>query len=83
MAIISILRFRFIILASRSFSAEDHGDQSTSTDPRQWVGLAVVQSYNLRRKVPRGDISTADLEVCLAKASFSAAQYSGRMLVSF
>ncbi|XP_047947752.1 probable helicase CHR10 isoform X1 [Salvia hispanica] len=55
---------------------EDHGDQSTSTDPRQWVGLAVVQSYNLRRKVPRGDISTADLEVCLAKASFSAAQYS-------
>ncbi|XP_042050422.1 probable helicase CHR10 isoform X2 [Salvia splendens] len=55
---------------------EDHGDQSTSTDPRRWVGLAVVQSYNLRRKVPRRDISTADLEVCLAKASFSAAQYS-------
>ncbi|XP_042055983.1 probable helicase CHR10 [Salvia splendens] len=55
---------------------EDHGDRGTGTDPRQWVGLAVVQSYNLRRKVPRGDISTADLEVCLAKASFSAAQYS-------
>ncbi|KAG6431055.1 hypothetical protein SASPL_109130 [Salvia splendens] len=62
---------------------EDHGDQSTSTDPRRWVGLAVVQSYNLRRKVPRRDISTADLEVCLAKASFSAAQYSGRMLLQY
>ncbi|XP_057808391.1 probable helicase CHR10 isoform X3 [Salvia miltiorrhiza] len=55
---------------------EDHGELRTPTDLRQWVGLAVVQSYNQRRKVPRGDISMADLEVCLAKASFSAAQYS-------
>ncbi|KAK6918625.1 Helicase, C-terminal [Dillenia turbinata] len=42
----------------------------------QWVGLAVVQSYNPRRKVPRSDISIPDLECCLAKAAFSAAQNS-------
>ncbi|KAL0425790.1 UNVERIFIED_CONTAM: putative helicase CHR10 [Sesamum radiatum] len=55
---------------------EDHGVSRTSNAP-QWAGLAVVQSYNPRRKVPRSSISIADLEVCLAKASFSAAQYSG------
>ncbi|KAK6920346.1 hypothetical protein RJ641_016250 [Dillenia turbinata] len=43
----------------------------------QWVGLAVLQSYNPRRKVPCGDISIPDLECCLAKAAFSAAQNSG------
>lgn len=45
-----------------------------------WVALAVVQSYNPRRKVPRSDISIPDLECCLSKASFSAAQNSGRFL---
>ncbi|KAK4414628.1 putative helicase CHR10 [Sesamum alatum] len=54
---------------------DDHGLSSTSNAP-QWVGLAVVQSYNPRRKVPHSSISIADLEVCLAKASFSAAKYS-------
>ncbi|KAI3444757.1 hypothetical protein Pfo_001422 [Paulownia fortunei] len=54
----------------------DHGELSTHTNAPQWVALAVVQSYNPRRKVPRSGISIADLEVCLAKASFSAAQYS-------
>ncbi|KAL0429090.1 UNVERIFIED_CONTAM: putative helicase CHR10 [Sesamum radiatum] len=54
---------------------EDHGVSHTSNAP-QWVGLAVVQSYNPRRKVPRSSISIDDLEVCLGKASFSAAQYS-------
>lgn len=43
----------------------------------QWVALAVVQSYNPRRKVPRSNISIPDLEQCLLKASFSAAQNSG------
>ncbi|KAK4411222.1 putative helicase CHR10 [Sesamum angolense] len=57
---------------------EDHGVSCTSNAP-QWVGLAVVQSYNPRRKVPRSSISIADLEVCLAKASFSAAQYSAML----
>ncbi|KAK4488544.1 hypothetical protein RD792_004308 [Penstemon davidsonii] len=42
----------------------------------QWVALAVVQSHNPRRKVPRSNISIDDLEVCLAKASFSASQKS-------
>ncbi|XP_078155806.1 SNF2 domain-containing protein / helicase domain-containing protein isoform X1 [Carex rostrata] len=41
-----------------------------------WVALAVVQSYSARRKVPRSPISIPDLEVCLSKASFSAAQKS-------
>ncbi|XP_077235394.1 SNF2 domain-containing protein / helicase domain-containing protein [Tasmannia lanceolata] len=42
----------------------------------QWVALAVVQSYNPRSKVPRSNISIPDLEQCLLKASFSAAQNS-------
>ncbi|KAK8481637.1 hypothetical protein V6N12_033742 [Hibiscus sabdariffa] len=41
-----------------------------------WVALAVVQSYNPRRKIPRSDISMPDLERCLSKASFSAAENS-------
>ncbi|OMO69549.1 hypothetical protein CCACVL1_19432, partial [Corchorus capsularis] len=41
-----------------------------------WVALAVVQSYNPRRKVPRSDISMPDLERCLSKASHTAAQNS-------
>ncbi|KAI7748636.1 hypothetical protein M8C21_012436 [Ambrosia artemisiifolia] len=43
----------------------------------QWVALAVVQTYNPRRKVPRSSISIPELEQCLSKASFSAAQKSG------
>ncbi|XP_052490940.1 probable helicase CHR10 isoform X3 [Gossypium raimondii] len=43
-----------------------------------WVALAVVQSYNPRRKVPRSDITMPDLERCLSKASFSAAENSGK-----
>ncbi|XP_061367078.1 probable helicase CHR10 [Gastrolobium bilobum] len=40
------------------------------------VALAVVQSYNPRRKVPRSEISLLHLESCLSKAAFSAAQNS-------
>ncbi|CAL1385281.1 unnamed protein product [Linum trigynum] len=42
----------------------------------QWVALGVVQSYNPRRKVPRSDISIPDLESCLSKVLFAAAQHS-------
>lgn len=52
------------------------------SNPPQWVALAVVQSYNPRRKVPRSKISIPDLESCLSKASFSAAQSSGKYLQS-
>lgn len=45
-------------------------------DTPRWVALAVVQSYNPRRKVPRSEISILDLEACLSKASFAAAQNS-------
>ncbi|PKA64154.1 Putative chromatin-remodeling complex ATPase chain [Apostasia shenzhenica] len=45
-------------------------------DAPLWVALAVVQSYNPRRKVPRSNISMDDLEKCLLKASLSAAQNS-------
>ncbi|XP_056693459.1 probable helicase CHR10 isoform X1 [Spinacia oleracea] len=41
-----------------------------------WVALAVVQSYNPRRKVPRSSISISDLDLCLSKASSAAAQNS-------
>ncbi|XP_040991385.1 LOW QUALITY PROTEIN: probable helicase CHR10 [Juglans microcarpa x Juglans regia] len=53
---------------------EDCNEENTDDCPPQWVALAVVQSYNSRRKVPRSKISLSDLECCLSKASFSAAQ---------
>ncbi|KAF7844920.1 putative helicase CHR10 isoform X1 [Senna tora] len=51
---------------------EPNGDGSTP----KWVALAVVQSYNPRRKVPRSNISLLHLESCLSKAAFSATQNS-------
>ncbi|KAL6520020.1 hypothetical protein OROHE_017163 [Orobanche hederae] len=54
----------------------DNGDPSTHPNAPQWVALAVVQSYNPRRKVPRSGISISDLDVCLAKASFTASRHS-------
>ncbi|XP_050384918.1 probable helicase CHR10 isoform X1 [Argentina anserina] len=56
--------------------SEDSNEQQMDSNPPQWVALAVVQSYNPRRKVPRSKISIPDLEHCLSKASFSAAQNS-------
>ncbi|ONI22335.1 hypothetical protein PRUPE_2G122400 [Prunus persica] len=55
---------------------EDANEQKMDCNLPQWVALAVVQSYNPRRKVPRSKISIPDLERCLSKASFSAAQNS-------
>ncbi|XP_042435856.1 probable helicase CHR10 isoform X1 [Zingiber officinale] len=52
------------------------GDESIVQHCPMWVALAVVQSYNPRRKVPRSNISMSDLEGCLSKASFAAAQNS-------
>uniref|UniRef100_A0A0A9EN59 Uncharacterized protein n=1 Tax=Arundo donax TaxID=35708 RepID=A0A0A9EN59_ARUDO len=43
------------------------------------MALAIVQSYNQRRKVPRSEISIPDLELCLSKAAFSAAQCSANI----
>ncbi|KAJ0052217.1 hypothetical protein Pint_00146 [Pistacia integerrima] len=51
-------------------------DEGSTNSAPQWVALAVVQTYNPRRKVPRSDISIPDLECCLSKAAFSAAQNS-------
>ncbi|KDP28847.1 hypothetical protein JCGZ_14618 [Jatropha curcas] len=48
-------------------------NDDTGCDSPQWVALAVVQSYNPRRKV-RSNISIPDLECCLSKASYVAAQ---------
>ncbi|XP_068650409.1 probable helicase CHR10 isoform X4 [Aristolochia californica] len=42
----------------------------------QWVALAIVQSYNPRRKVPRSSISVPDIEQCILKASYVASQNS-------
>ncbi|KAK4752505.1 hypothetical protein SAY87_021303 [Trapa incisa] len=51
-------------------------DDDEHTHQMHWVALAVVQSYNPRRKVPRSNISIPDLEICLSKACFLAAQNS-------
>ena len=53
------------------------------SDTPRWVALAVVQSYNSRRKVPRSEICIPDLEACLFKASFAAAQNSGTFRLMF
>ncbi|KAJ8565499.1 hypothetical protein K7X08_008075 [Anisodus acutangulus] len=55
---------------------EDLANGSDSPHAPQWVALAVVQSYNPRRKAPRGNISISDLERCVSKASYSSAQKS-------
>ncbi|KAK7256487.1 hypothetical protein RIF29_29938 [Crotalaria pallida] len=56
---------------------EDGSDeQNMDGNAPKWVALAVVQFYNARRKVPRGEISHQHLESCLSKAAFSAAQNS-------
>ncbi|KAL6981284.1 putative helicase chr10, partial [Sarracenia purpurea var. burkii] len=55
---------------------EDVDEQTKAGNVPQWVALAVVQNYNPRRNVPRSEISLPDLERCLSKASFSAAQKS-------
>lgn len=55
---------------------ENTDGQNMEGDTPRWVALAVVQSYNPRRKVPRSEISIPDLEACLSKVSFAAAQNS-------
>lgn len=55
---------------------KDSGEAASGSPVRQWVALAVVQSYNPRRKVPRSNISIPDLECCLVKASVFASQNS-------
>ncbi|KAG2555429.1 hypothetical protein PVAP13_9KG246600 [Panicum virgatum] len=55
----------------------DEVNCTRSLDAPLWVALAIVQSYSRRRKVPRSEISIPDLELCLSKAAFSAAQHSG------
>lgn len=54
--------------------------QNRDSNAPKWVALAVAQSYNPRRKVPRSEISLLHLENCLSKAACSAAQSSGNML---
>ncbi|KAL3742637.1 hypothetical protein ACJRO7_018021 [Eucalyptus globulus] len=57
-------------------TADHEHEQNVRDDHTEWVALAVVQSYNPRRKAPRSNISLPDLESCLSKASYSAAQNS-------
>jgi hypothetical protein len=59
------------------FNISAEANCSQSLDAPLWVALAIVQSYNPRRKVPRSEISIPDLEICLSKAVFAAAQHSG------
>ncbi|XP_028798890.1 probable helicase CHR10 isoform X2 [Neltuma alba] len=55
---------------------DDCDEQNMGRRTPIWVALAVVQSYNRRRKVPRSAISLPHLEICLSKAAFSAKQNS-------
>ncbi|GAB2224301.1 hypothetical protein Droror1_Dr00005054 [Drosera rotundifolia] len=55
---------------------DDDEMQGMDSPPPKWVALAVVQSYNPRRKVPRNNVSIPDLKRCISKAAFSAAQHS-------
>ncbi|XP_057828466.2 probable helicase CHR10 isoform X4 [Cryptomeria japonica] len=59
-----------------SGKCSDEHEQGLPNEGSQWVALAVVQTYNPRRKVPRSDISLDHLEICLKKASISAFQNS-------
>ncbi|KAG9142047.1 hypothetical protein Leryth_022465 [Lithospermum erythrorhizon] len=54
----------------------DSPSSSSTSRNEQWVALAVVQSYNARRKVPRSNISIPDLEQCLSKVAYTAADKS-------
>lgn len=45
-------------------------------DARMYVALAISQSYDRRRKIPRSDISLSSLETCLRKVSAFAASKS-------
>ncbi|MFS7956026.1 putative Macro domain-containing protein [Helianthus anomalus] len=53
---------------------ESEDEQNKDGNVNQWVALAVLQTYNHRRKVPCSSISIPELEQCLSKTSFSAAQ---------
>ncbi|XP_014497082.1 probable helicase CHR10 isoform X2 [Vigna radiata var. radiata] len=54
-------------------------EQDMTGNTPKMIALAVVQSYNPRRKIPRSEISLPHLESCLSKAAFSAAQNSASM----
>ncbi|KAL6005071.1 hypothetical protein ACLOJK_005632 [Asimina triloba] len=58
---------------------EDDDENNRDGKAPQWVALAIVQSYSRRRKVPRSNVSMPDLERCLRKLSYSAAQNSGTL----
>nr|KYP75610.1 hypothetical protein KK1_019801 [Cajanus cajan] len=61
------------VSASLSYGCDE---QNMDGNVPKMVALAVVQFYNPRRKIPRGEISVPHLESCLSKAAFSAAQNS-------
>lgn len=61
--------------------AAGEDEENDIDNPRRWVALAVVQTYNPRRKVPRSSVSISELEQCLSKASFSASQSSGMLVL--
>lgn len=63
----------FIPISGRN---SDENELDTSHEDSQWVALAVVQTYNPRRKVARSDISLPHLEGCLKKVTISAIQKS-------
>lgn len=49
----------------------------------RFVGLAVIQTYDRRRKVPRSDISISAFETCLRKVVAAAKTHSGADSLQF
>ncbi|KAM0976319.1 hypothetical protein FF1_019304 [Malus domestica] len=49
---------------------EDSDEPEMDSNRPQWVALAIVRSYNPRRKVPRGKISIPNLKVAYRKHHF-------------
>lgn len=78
-----VYQFRYVSDITSSWHADARDEHLKDGGMPRWVALAVVQSYNSRRKVPRSSVSTSDLELCLSKASYVAAQKSGNTPLSY
>lgn len=70
------LRLGDLHLIPLSGKNSDENKLDVSNEASQWVALAVVQTYNPRRKVARSDISLPHLEGCLETVAISALRKS-------
>lgn len=62
-----------------SVSGTDATDVVANAGTLRFVGVAVIQTYDRRRKVPRSDISMSAFETCLRKVVTAAKAHSGTL----